>query len=104
MKRGDLWDICKDWFCFVLQRLVPDDGKGKVKKDIQIDASLRDQRGDNDPDYWRHTDATTQFQQVCSFASQVFTLCAKRPCWDQHVHTCPPAFSRLMQGLSPAPP
>ncbi len=47
------------------QRLLPEDAKGKARADIQIDASLRDDRADNDPDSWKHTDATRQFQQAC---------------------------------------
>ncbi|CAK0785050.1 hypothetical protein CVIRNUC_008255 [Coccomyxa viridis] len=45
------------------KRLLPEDAKGKARADIQIDASLRDDRADNDPDSWKHTDATRQFQQ-----------------------------------------
>lgn len=48
----------------MLQRPLTDVEKGKAKMDIQIDAAQRDQRGDNDPNYWKHTDATKQFQQA----------------------------------------
>ena len=60
-----------DECCGLAQRLVPDDGKGKGKMDIQIDATLRDQRGYSDPDFWKHTDGTRQFQQA-----RCVTLCA----------------------------
>jgi hypothetical protein len=53
---------------------VPDDAKGKARMDIQIDASLRDQRGDNDIDFWKHTDATRQFQQAKALWHSVATL------------------------------
>ena len=48
----------------MLQRPLADVEKGKAKMDIHIDATQRDQRGDDDPNYWKHTDATRQFQQV----------------------------------------
>ena len=38
--------------------------------DIQIDAAHRDRRGDEDPNYWKHTDATRQFQQVSYLAQR----------------------------------
>ena len=47
------------------QRLLPEDGKGKARADIQIEGALRDDRNDSTPDFWKHTDATRQFQQAC---------------------------------------
>ena len=64
------------------QRLLPEDGKGKARADIQIDASLRDDRNDNDPDFWKHTDATRQFQQAC---------------WPLHIYSIPPHLCFLQQ-------
>lgn len=46
------------------QRPLTDIEKGKAKMDIHIDATQRDQRGDDDPNYYVQTDATKQFQQV----------------------------------------
>lgn len=39
-------------------------GKGKGKQEIIIDATQRDLRFDNDPDYYTQTEATKQFRQV----------------------------------------
>ena len=46
------------------QRPLTDIEKGQAKMNIHIDATQRDQRGDDDPNYWKQTDATKHFQQV----------------------------------------
>ena len=48
--------------------------------DIHVDAAERDARGDDDPDYWKQTDATRQFQQVGCRGSH----CVLHECTQHH--------------------
>lgn len=65
------------------QALTLLDSKGKGKLPISIDASQASDQLDSSPDFYTHTDATRQFQQVGHVAG--WTLLLAKHAWPSHL-------------------